>query len=100
MTPQECANKYNTHIDAVKASDSQGLTAQQAANVLLETGPNRLTPPKRRHPILKYLDCVVKLFNLLLILAGILDYILLAIDFEANFANVSFIIYKIYHLIV
>ena len=54
-----------------------------------ETGPNILTPPKRRHPILKYLDCVASLFNLLLILAGILDYILLAIDFEANFANVS-----------
>jgi sodium/potassium-transporting ATPase subunit alpha len=72
-----------------RAGDSKGLTAQQAANVLAATGPNILTPPKRRHPILKYLDCVTSLFNLLLIVAGILDYILLAIDFEANFANVS-----------
>ncbi|KAI8052603.1 uncharacterized protein B0P05DRAFT_479916 [Gilbertella persicaria] len=87
LTPEECASKYNTHIELKKAADSKGLTSQQAANILSETGPNILTPPKRRHPILKYLDCVVKLFNLLLILAGILDYILLGIDFEANFAN-------------
>jgi sodium/potassium-transporting ATPase subunit alpha len=65
------------------------LTEQQARMVLEETGPNVLSPPKKRHPILKYLDCVVKLFNLLLIFAGILDYILLATDYQANFANVS-----------
>lgn len=89
LTPEECADKYHTDINMKKAGDSKGLTSQQAANILLETGPNILTPPKRRHPLLKYLDCVASLFNLLLILAGILDYILLAIDFEANFANVS-----------
>ncbi|KAI9260257.1 hypothetical protein BY458DRAFT_459751 [Sporodiniella umbellata] len=87
MTHEECAAKFNTHIDTKKASESKGLTSQQAANIMAETGPNRLTPPKKRHPILKYLDCVVKLFNLLLILAGILDYILLAINFQENFAN-------------
>ncbi|CAO3655723.1 unnamed protein product [Mucor hiemalis] len=87
LTPGECADKYHTDINLKKAGDSKGLTSQQAANILLETGPNILTPPKRRHPLLKYLDCVASLFNLLLILAGILDYILLAIDFEANFAN-------------
>lgn len=89
LTPEECADKYNTDINLKKAAESKGLTSQQAANILLQTGPNILTPPKRRHPILKYLDCVASLFNLLLILAGILDYILLAIDFQANFANVS-----------
>lgn len=73
-----------------KAGDSQGLTPEKAAKILSETGPNVLTPPKRRHPFLKYMDCVLSLFNLLLILAGILDYILLAIDFKANFPNVSY----------
>ncbi|KAG1348857.1 hypothetical protein G6F62_003745 [Rhizopus arrhizus] len=87
LSPEECASKYNTHIDIKKASDSKGLTSQQAANVLAETGPNLLTPPKKRHPILKYFDCVIKLFNLLLIVAGILDYILLAINYQENFAN-------------
>ncbi|KAF1801576.1 hypothetical protein V8B55DRAFT_1472060 [Mucor lusitanicus] len=87
LSPQDCAAKYHTDINVKKASDSHGLTAQQAANILTETGPNRLTPPKKRPAILKYFDCVVKLFNLLLILAGILNYILLAIDFKGNFPN-------------
>ncbi|KAI8643322.1 hypothetical protein BD408DRAFT_415049 [Parasitella parasitica] len=87
LTLEECAAKYQTDINTKKASDSHGLTAQQAARVLSETGPNQLTPPKKRHPILKYLDCVIKLFNLLLILAGVLNYILLAIDFKGNFPN-------------
>lgn len=72
-----------------RPGDSKGLTTQQAASTLLETGPNVLTPPKRRHPFLKYLDCVLSLFNLLLIVAGVLDYILLAIDYKGNFPNVS-----------
>ncbi|CAO3698712.1 hypothetical protein G6F70_003584 [Rhizopus microsporus] len=87
LSAEECAAKYNTHINTKKASDSKGLTTQQAANILAETGLNQLSPPKKRHPILKYIDCVLKLFNLLLILAGILDYILLAINFQENFAN-------------
>ncbi|CEI86145.1 Putative Podospora anserina S mat genomic DNA chromosome 5, supercontig 1 (Fragment) [Rhizopus microsporus] len=87
LSAEECAAKYNTHINTKKASESKGLTTQQAANVLAETGLNQLSPPKKRHPILKYIDCVLKLFNLLLILAGILDYILLAINFQENFAN-------------
>ncbi|KAG1083289.1 hypothetical protein G6F42_022267 [Rhizopus arrhizus] len=87
LSPEDCAAKYHTDINVKKASDSHGLTAQQAANILSETGPNRLTPPKKRHPFLKYVDCVLKLFNLLLILAGILNYILLAIDFKGNFPN-------------
>ncbi|KAI8977317.1 hypothetical protein BDF20DRAFT_836135 [Mycotypha africana] len=87
LTPEACADKFNTHINMKKAAESEGLTSQQAANVLSETGPNILTPPKKRHPFLKYLDCVRKLFNLLLILAGVLDYILLGIDFKGNFPN-------------
>lgn len=71
------------------------MTEEQAAVTLKEHGLNVLTPPKKRHPILKYFDCVVKLFNLLLILAGILDYILLAIDYKNNFANVSLNFYNL-----
>lgn len=87
MSSSECAALYNTRISITKASDSKGLTSEQAMQLLINHGPNVLTPPKKRHPFLKYLDCVVQLFNLLLILAGILDYILLAIDYKANFPN-------------
>lgn len=89
MTPEECAKKYATDINLTKPGESKGLTAAAAAKVLEETGPNVLSPPKKRHPILKYLDCLTSLFNLLLILAGVLEYVLLGIDFKGNFQNVS-----------
>jgi sodium/potassium-transporting ATPase subunit alpha len=89
MKHQEVADRYKTRINLDKPGDSQGLTAQQVEQALQEQGLNVLTPPKKRHPFLKYLDCLRSLFNLLLILAGILEYILLGIDFKDNFQNVS-----------
>lgn len=90
MSPQDVATQYRTIINLDKPSESFGLTSQQAAALLQEHGQNVLTPPKKRHPFLKYLDYLTSLFNLLLILAGILEYILLAIDFKANFPNVRY----------
>ena len=89
MLHHEVAERYKTSINLVKPEESLGLTGQQAEQLLHEHGPNILTPPKKRHPLLKYLDCLRSLFNLLLILAGILEYILLGIDFKDNFQNVS-----------
>jgi hypothetical protein len=89
MAHQDVAERYKTRINLEKPGVSLGLTSQQAEQLLHEHGPNVLTPPKKRHPFLKYLDCLSSLFNLLLILAGILEYILLAIDFKDNFQNVS-----------
>ena len=34
-------------------------------------------------------DSLTSLFNLLLILCGVLEYVLLGVDYHANFANVS-----------
>ncbi|KAJ2955278.1 hypothetical protein NQZ79_g8695 [Umbelopsis isabellina] len=87
LTPEECAQKYGTQINMTKPGDSRGLTSEAAAKTLQETGPNVLSPPKKRHPILKYLDSLTSLFNLLLILAGVLEYVLLGIDFKGNFQN-------------
>lgn len=89
MSHEEVAERYKTRINMHKPGESLGLTAQQAETLLQEHGPNILTPPKKRHPFLKYLDCLRSLFNLLLILAGILEYILLGIDYKDNFQNVS-----------
>lgn len=89
MPHQDVAERYKTRINMEKPGASLGLTGQQAEELLREHGPNILTPHKRRHPFLKYLDCLFSLFNLLLILAGILEYILLAIDFKDNFQNVG-----------
>ena len=90
MDHQDVAERYNTKINMEKPGESIGLTHQQVEQLLQEHGPNVLTPPKKRHPFLKYLDCLRSLFNLLLILAGILEYILLGIDYKDNFQNVSF----------
>ncbi|TLD18358.1 P-type cation exchange alpha subunit of ATPase [Venturia nashicola] len=87
LTHEEVADRYKTRIDIDKPGDSLGLTSEQAAQMLAEHGPNILEPPTRRHPFLKYLDCLTSLFNLLLIFAGILEYILLGINFKENFAN-------------
>jgi sodium/potassium-transporting ATPase subunit alpha len=89
MPHLEVAEKYHTRINLDKPGDSQGLTSEQAAQLLIEHGPNILTPPSKRHWILKFWDCLKSLFNLLLILAGVLEYILLGINFHENFQNVS-----------
>lgn len=89
LTPhEEVSGKYGTSINMNKPAESLGLDTQKADQLLQEHGPNVLTPPKKRHPFLKYLDYLTSLFNLLLIVAGVLEYILLGIDFKANFQNV------------
>jgi magnesium-transporting ATPase (P-type) len=79
--------ELDTHIDTKDAGLSSGLSKAEAAARLIRNGPNRLTPPKRRSAFMKYMDCLLTMFNILLIAAGILEYILLGIDFKANFAN-------------
>jgi sodium/potassium-transporting ATPase subunit alpha len=91
MTHQEVADKYKTKIDLARPGESQGLSAADVEQRLVEHGLNVLTPPSKRHPFLKFLDCLSSLFNLLLIVAGILEYILLGIDFKDNFQNVRFV---------
>ncbi|ORY01095.1 P-type cation exchange, alpha subunit of ATPase [Basidiobolus meristosporus CBS 931.73] len=88
MTIDEVSQKYSTLVNTTKPADSTGISQAQAAKGLVEYGPNVLTPPKTKHPIILYLECVAGLFNLLLILAGILQYVLLAIDPVENQANI------------
>ena len=85
----DVAERYKTQINMNRPGDSSGLTSAQAEEMLAHHGLNVLTPPKKRHPILKFLDCLRSLFNLLLIFAGILEYILLGINYQENFQNVS-----------
>ncbi|KAK3804662.1 MAG: hypothetical protein J3R72DRAFT_508961 [Linnemannia gamsii] len=88
LSVEEIAGRHGVSIDAVKASNSRGLDSQVAAQRLAENGPNILSPPKQVSPFVKFLHCLASLFNLLLILAGILTYILVAVDPEANRINI------------
>ncbi|KAF7353783.1 Cation-ATPase-N domain-containing protein [Mycena venus] len=76
-----------TSIDTKDPESSHGLTAAEAAARLQRDGPNILTPPKKRSPLRQYIDRLLTMFNVLLIVAGILEYVLLGIDFHNNFAN-------------
>ncbi|CAG8536756.1 6103_t:CDS:2, partial [Acaulospora colombiana] len=84
---EKVAERYNVDVNTVKPAESRGLQESQAAQLLATNGPNVLTPPKKKHPIMKYLECLSTLFNILLIIAGILMYILFGINSVANQAN-------------
>lgn len=81
--------KYNVQVDPEKPASSPGLSTSEAQKRLEEQGPNQLSPPKKTHPFVKFLHSLMGLFNLLLLVAGIACYILLAISFEENKPNVS-----------
>jgi len=81
------AERYKTGINLAKPAESKGLDSSIADQRLHENGPNILTPPKKKSALVRYLESLASLFNLLLIFAGILEYVLLGIDFKDNFAN-------------
>ncbi|KAJ6583163.1 aminophospholipid-transporting P-type ATPase [Mycena vulgaris] len=76
-----------TSIDPKDPGASHGLTPAEAAARLQRDGPNVLTPLKKRSPFRQYIDRLLTMFNILLVFAGVLEYILLGVDFKANFAN-------------
>ncbi|KAF5373122.1 hypothetical protein D9758_001480 [Tetrapyrgos nigripes] len=76
-----------TSININDPASSVGLTRDEAKDRLAKNGLNILTPPKRRSALMKYIDRLLTMFNILLIIAGILEYILLGIDFKDNFQN-------------
>ncbi|KAF8894766.1 aminophospholipid-transporting P-type ATPase [Infundibulicybe gibba] len=76
-----------TSFDTKDPGRSYGLTEDEAAARILRDGQNILTPTKRKSALRKFLDRLLTMFNILLIVAGILEYVLLGIDFKGNFPN-------------
>ncbi|KAH9473147.1 hypothetical protein Pst134EA_000223 [Puccinia striiformis f. sp. tritici] len=87
LTPLKVAEAVGTTINLANPSGSAGIAPAEAQSRLARDGPNQLTPPKKKSALRKYFDALLSLFNVLLMLAGILEYVLLAIDFENNKAN-------------
>ena len=85
---EDFCKRYTTSFNADKPAESEGLSETAAATKLKEDGLNMLTPPKKKSWVIRYLECLVTLFNLLLIIAGILVYILYAVDPINNAPNV------------
>ncbi|KZT61582.1 aminophospholipid-transporting P-type ATPase [Calocera cornea HHB12733] len=88
-TPARIMDEFRTSISLppAPAGASQGLTEAEAEARLKRDGPNVLTPPKKKSALRRFFDCLSSLFNILLIIAGVLEYILLGIDFTDNQAN-------------
>jgi len=106
-TIEQLQDAFKTDFDVKQPSSSFGLTGEEAAARLIRDGPNVLTPPKKKSAFQKvnpnipftlssstrtdhslflyqYIDCLRSLFNVLLILAGILEYILLGVDYQVR----------------
>ncbi|KAK7675862.1 hypothetical protein QCA50_021209, partial [Cerrena zonata] len=78
----ELGAALETTPDTKDPAQSPGLTNDEAKARLARDGQNVLTPPKKKSALQKYMDCLMTMFNILLIIAGILEYVLLGIDFK------------------
>jgi len=87
QTIDEVCEKFKTKADLQKPANSPGLSSDAVARKLEEYGPNILSPPKKKHPLIRYLECVAEIFNLLLLLAGIMTLILVIIQKDWSGSN-------------
>lgn len=90
--PEEIAKRYRVDIDTYKPAESRGLSTKEVEKLMKESGPNVLTPPPKKHPFLKYLECLSNLFNILLMISGAFTLIVLAIDYKNNQSNVCYLL--------
>ncbi|KAI9508826.1 aminophospholipid-transporting P-type ATPase [Russula earlei] len=81
---EEIQGLLNTSFSWSDPAQSRGLTTTEAEARLQRDGPNALTPPKKKSALQKYIDCLRSMFNIILIISGILEYILLGIDFHVS----------------
>ena len=78
-TIDELQDLYSVKVDPAKPSSSAGLSTAEVALRLQKYGLNRLTPPKKNHPLIIYIGYVMGLFNLMLNVAGIATLIIYGI---------------------
>jgi len=71
LTLQELADSLSTSLNFDDLTASKGLTAAFASERLASEGHNRLTPPKEKPEIVKFLEEFGNLFMVLLMVAGL-----------------------------
>lgn len=87
LDPEQVAERYGCQIDFDNIARSAGLSEAVAAERLARDGKNELSPPKKLHPVLKYLKKLFGIFNSMLLVSSILAYILYIID-SSDLSNV------------
>ncbi|KAG2381653.1 hypothetical protein C9374_006037 [Naegleria lovaniensis] len=80
MSVEKVCQSYGSHFNVEHPDKSQGLTSEVAEERLRMNGPNALSPPKKRPFIFKVIEQLTSLFSLLLIVAGLLSFIDVAIE--------------------
>ncbi|KAG5456155.1 MAG: E1-E2 ATPase-domain-containing protein, partial [Olpidium bornovanus] len=84
LTVEELAARYKTSVNIEAPGESHGLASADAQERLERNGLNRLTPPKDKSAFVVFLGYLCNLFNLLLLVSGVLNYLLLAVDPVGN----------------
>lgn len=84
MSFEEVATNFESKLNVEEPLKSEGLSSSEAEARLLKNGKNEITPPKRTPLIIKYLHALSGIFNVMLLVSGILAFILYAIDSSDN----------------
>ncbi|KAJ2913576.1 hypothetical protein MD484_g6844, partial [Candolleomyces efflorescens] len=84
---ESLSQEVGVSFDVKDPARSAGLSLEEAKARLARDGPNILTPPKKKSGLRKFLERLFTMFNILLMVAGLLVYILLGVQFKENFQN-------------
>ncbi|RKP17122.1 hypothetical protein ROZALSC1DRAFT_16731, partial [Rozella allomycis CSF55] len=76
LSIKEVADRFQTSVDEESVTRSRGLTEDKAKELLVQYGRNTLTPPKKDSLLKRFLHFLTGLFNVLLMVAGILSVVL------------------------
>ncbi|KAL5514054.1 hypothetical protein ACEPAG_2815 [Sanghuangporus baumii] len=79
--------ELQTSFNRNEPGRSFGLDDDEAQVRLERDGKNVLTPANKRSSFRMYIGCLLTMFNIILIVSGILVYVLLGIDPDANSQN-------------
>ena len=94
LSISEMSSKFDTKVDLKAPSTSFGLSKESCKAKLDEFGPNKSKKVVDIPWYFKFLECLTKLFNLLLIFAGIVFLIFYFVNPLENFQNVFHFTFK------
>ena len=72
---QICA-KFETSVNQLKPSFSEGLSPFEAKERLLTNGPNSISKKPKKHVFILFVECVLSLFNVMLLFAASMEFML------------------------
>ncbi|KAI8613851.1 P-type cation-transporting ATPase [Chytriomyces sp. MP71] len=80
LTFEQLMQRHHTAFDHIKPANSKGLTVAEASKRLAENGQNILTPPKTKSALVLYIECLLSVFNVMLIFCAVAEFVVYGID--------------------